>query len=85
MYIYGHIAPTTTGAATEYSTVFRALIAKYSSKIKGQFYGHTHADQLSINTYPTTEHVTGFGFICPSMSPWYVGMSRSRVYKVSIG
>lgn len=65
--------------------MYRALVAKYSNKIKGQFFGHTHSDQLTINTYPGTETPTGFGFICPSMSPLYIGSSRSRIYKLYIG
>jgi sphingomyelin phosphodiesterase len=85
VYILGHIPPTISGTAEEYATVYRALIAKYSDKIKGQFFGHTHSDQLTVNTYPNTDKATGYGFICPSMSPLYVGAARSRVYKLAIG
>ena len=46
----GHIPPTLTGVAVEYGQVFRALVTKYSTKIKGQFYGHTHSDQITVNT-----------------------------------
>jgi hypothetical protein len=59
-------------------------MAKYSTKIRGQFYGHTHSDQLTVNTYPGTSTATGFGFVCPSISPLYIGTSRSRIYKLAI-
>ena len=50
----GHIPITMSGTILDYATVFRSLVAKFSGKIKGQFYGHTHSDQLAINTYPKT-------------------------------
>lgn len=52
IYLLGHIPPTIDGATVEFSTVFRALIGKYSHKIKGQFYGHVHSDKITVNTYP---------------------------------
>lgn len=82
IYILGHIPPTLTQCAADYTRVYRALITAYSHKIKGQFYGHTHQDQLFINTSP--ENITvGFGFISGSLSPFSVGKSRLRVYEVS--
>lgn len=79
----GHIPPTLTGVAVEYGQVFRALVTRYSSKIKGQFYGHTHSDQITVNTEASSTKATGFGFVCPSLSPLSVGTSRSRIYKLT--
>lgn len=81
----GHEPPTLKGTAPEFQTVFRALLAKYSANIKGQFFGHTHMDMLTINTYPERPEVaTGFGFVSPSVSPYQVGVSRTRIYSMSL-
>lgn len=85
VYLLGHIPITLNGVAEDYAKVFRALVARYSTKIKGQFYGHTHSDQLTVNTYPNTETATGFSWVAPSLSPLYVGSSRSRIYKIAVG
>lgn len=85
IYLLGHIPPTIDGVTLEFSTVFRALIAKYSNKIRGQFYGHVHSDQITVNTYPNSEKVTGFAFLAPSISPFHVGSSRARVYELLTG
>ena len=83
--LLGHVPPTLRGAAPEFMIVYRALIAKYSSKIKGQFFGHTHMDMLTLNTYPDhSELVTGFGFVSPSVSPFGIGVSRTRYYNFAI-
>ena len=85
VYILGHIPVTLSGVAEEYGKVFRALVARYSDKIKGQFYGHIHSDQITVNTYPNTDKATGFSWVAPSFSPLYIGTSKSRVYKLATG
>ena len=80
MYILGHIPPNLDQCAQAYTTVYRALITKYSHKVKGQFFGHTHADQLFVNTSPQSKDVVGFGLISGSLSPYHVGQSRFRIY-----
>lgn len=66
--------------------MYRALVAKHKDNIKGQFYGHTHSDQLSVNTSPLDEDgkATGFAFVCPSLSPLYIGSSRARIYSLNV-
>lgn len=61
------------------------MITKYANKIKGQFYGHTHSDIITINTDQRSKEITNFAFVCPSLSPLYIGKSRARVYKISTG
>jgi len=44
VYILGHISPTSPSCSDVYATLYRAVLTKYSKKIKGQFFGHTHTD-----------------------------------------
>ena len=85
IYLVGHVPPTFGGAMEKYSVVFRALVTKYSEKIKGQFYGHTHSDQLILHTNPRSGKPANYAFICPSLSPLYIGSSRARVYEIEGG
>ena len=52
VFLLGHIEPTSKSCSDVYGTLFRAVVARHSSKIKGQFYGHTHLDQFVVNTDP---------------------------------
>jgi hypothetical protein len=50
--LVAHISPTSASCSPIYGRLFRAIVAKHSSKIRGQFYGHTHLDEFVVNTNP---------------------------------
>lgn len=84
MYILAHIAPTSPSCAPTYATLFRALLTKYSHKIKGQFYGHTHLDQFIVNTDPRDNSTaTSFALLAGSLSPLGTNQPRLRVYELN--
>ena len=40
---------------------------------------------LTLNSYPDhPDTITGFGFVCPSLSPYNVGVSKVRIYKMNM-
>jgi sphingomyelin phosphodiesterase len=46
VYIIGHIPPKSN--LNDWSMRFSAIVDRYSYIIRGQFYGHSHADQVSF-------------------------------------
>lgn len=82
--LLGHISPTSASCSDVYSTLFRAVLTSQASKIKAQFYGHTHLDQYVVNTDPRdNETATSFGFLAGSLSPLGTNQPRMRVYELS--
>jgi sphingomyelin phosphodiesterase len=82
--LIGHISPTSPSCSDVYSKLFRAVLTSQASKIKGQFYGHTHLDQYVVNTDPRdNETATSFGFLAGSFSPLGTNLPRMRVYEFS--
>lgn len=53
---------------------FNAIVDRYSYIIRGQFYGHTHADQLGFNpiiknlTKINTANLSNYYLVAPSMT-----------------
>ncbi|KAF0980144.1 hypothetical protein FDP41_013358 [Naegleria fowleri] len=74
--ILGHIPPgIDTGDFMEESTGnynddFSNLVAKYSSILVGQFYGHTHNDHFKLFQDPKTNAPTGVAWVTPAITQW---------------
>lgn len=82
--LLAHISPTSPSCSESYSSLFRAVLTSQSSKIKAQFYGHTHLDQYVVNTDPRdNETATSFGLLAGSLSPLGTNQPRMRVYEMS--
>ncbi|KAF3924546.1 Endopolyphosphatase [Orbilia brochopaga] len=48
VYIIGHMPPGIVDALPDYSNYFNQVVTRYSSTIKGMFWGHTHAAEFEI-------------------------------------
>lgn len=84
VFILGHIDPTSVSCSEIYGALFRAVITRHSSKIKGQFYGHTHRDQFVVNTDPRDNRtVTSFGLLAGSLTPLGTSLPRFRIYELN--
>ena len=84
VFLLAHISPTSTSCSETYSMLYRAIITRHSSKIKGQFYGHTHVDQFVVNTDPRDNStVTSYGLLAGSFSPLGTNQPRMRVYELT--
>jgi hypothetical protein len=82
--LLGHISPTSPSCSDTYASLFRAVLASQSQKIKGQFYGHTHLDQYVVNTDPRdNQTATSFGLLAGSLSPLGTNQPRMRIYELS--
>ena len=84
VFILGHIEPTSKSCSEIYATLFRAVLTKYSHKIRGQFYGHTHLDQFVVNTDPRdNKTATSFGLLAGSLTPLGTSLPRFRVFELN--
>lgn len=53
-----------------YNDDFSNLVAKYSSILVGQFYGHTHNDHFKLFQDPKTNAPTGVAWVTPAITQW---------------
>lgn len=84
VFLLGHIEPTSKSCSEIYGTLFRAVVAKHSKKIKGQFYGHTHRDQFVVNTDPRDNTTaTSFGLLAGSLTPLGTSLPRFRIFELN--
>ncbi|KAJ6221457.1 hypothetical protein RDWZM_000002 [Blomia tropicalis] len=77
VYIAGHIIPDNEECATHWTIAYNDIIEKYSNIIKGQFFGHTHMDEIrlyysnfnrskAIGVAYATPSVTTYGDVNPA-------------------
>ncbi len=85
VYIIGHMPMGTPDALTDYANYFDQVVQRYSTTIRGLFFGHTHDDhfEVSYSDYSKRDssHATAMSYICPSLVPTS-GMPAFRVYDV---
>jgi len=69
VYIISHIPIGDAFFLNECAKRHLAIIERFSHIIRGQFYGHTHNDEVKIaRDYFNEEKITGVMFIAPSMT-----------------
>ena len=69
VYLISHIPPGDSSFLSECARRVMVLLDRYSYIIRGQFYGHTHYDEIKVTTgYYDKEKVTGVSFIAPSLT-----------------
>lgn len=68
VYLIYHI-PSNAGCYNTYATVFSAIVDRFSYTIRGQFSGHTHADELTI-FYDRDGEAVNVNWIAPSFTSY---------------
>jgi len=74
----GHIP--SDSLTEEWSEVYNALIERYQNIIIGQFYGHTHDDEIRIYKNNGTNTVNNVAFIAPSITTFSSHNPSFRVF-----
>lgn len=78
----GHIPPGDSTCFSAWAARYQILIERFSHVIKGQFFGHTHNDQIQISRSYTDNTAVGTVFISPSLTT-FTGLNPSfRIYEV---
>ena len=67
--ILGHVPPADNYFISHHSYRYNALVDRFSHIIKGQFFGHTHSDEVKIvHGYFNKSLITGVVHIAPSFT-----------------
>lgn len=83
VYIIGHIPINDN--LNDWSMRFNALVDRYSYIVRGQFYGHTHADEISF--FPSMKSsgniknadLVGFNLVAPSLTTYSDRIPEYRI------
>jgi len=60
IYITGHIPPALVGCYPDWAGRYNALIERFSGVVKGQFFAHTHTEDLHITRSFNNSAPTGY-------------------------
>ncbi|CAG2116790.1 unnamed protein product, partial [Medioppia subpectinata] len=83
VHIVGHIPPDNRECTQGWLYNYLNIIERYSNTIVGQFYGHTHYDELRVyySNYDCNK-VIGFGIISPSVTPYDGSLRLNPAYRL---
>ncbi|KAG2180399.1 hypothetical protein INT44_003403 [Umbelopsis vinacea] len=86
VWIIGHIAPGDNTCLHDYSNYYYQIVERYAPHvIAGQFFGHTHRDELEIfyeNATQKAGKAISTAYLAPSMTPFSMMNPGFRVYKI---
>lgn len=69
VYIVGHIAPDADECYTHWVATYRDFLETFKNVIRGQFFGHTHHDEIRIY-YNTKQEPIGTAYLGPSVTTY---------------
>lgn len=81
VYIAGHIVPDTEECATHWVQTYNDIVEKYAPIIKGQFFGHTHMDELRLYySASNSSKAIGLAYVTPSVTTFCDVNPAFRLY-----
>jgi len=84
VFIIGHINPGSYGCDSEWSARYRALIDRFTNIIRGQFYGHTHNDEIEMVRSYADNAPVGVVLIAPSLTTYSNLNPSFRIIEVDV-
>ncbi|GAB5593233.1 hypothetical protein Unana1_08133 [Umbelopsis nana] len=86
VWIIGHIAPGDNTCLHDYSNYYYQIVERYAPHvIAGQFFGHTHRDELEIFYENATQNYSkaiSTAYLAPAITPFTSMNPGFRVYKI---
>lgn len=85
VYLVGHIAPDEDECFTHWVITYRDIIQTYKNIIRGQFFGHTHLDEIRIyySNQPNDPQPIGVAYLAPSVTTYLNVMPSFRFYSTN--
>ncbi|XP_027205586.2 sphingomyelin phosphodiesterase-like isoform X2 [Dermatophagoides pteronyssinus] len=83
VYLVGHIAPDEDECFTHWVITYRDIIERYKNIIRGQFFGHTHLDEIRLyysNQPLNNPEPIGVAYLAPSVTTYLNVMPSFRFY-----
>ncbi|XP_064489276.1 sphingomyelin phosphodiesterase-like [Ornithodoros turicata] len=87
VHIIGHIPPGGSDCLTVWSHNYYKIIARFESTVRGQFFGHTHMDEIEV-FYHSPRNYTGpfsVAYLSPSATTYNTGNPAYRIFTVDGG
>ncbi|KAJ6260073.1 Endopolyphosphatase [Drechslerella dactyloides] len=81
-YIIGHMPPGIADALPDYSNYFNKVVTRYSSTIKGMFWGHTHSAEFEITYKDATSRGHQNAIITSYVTSCVTPRSANPVFRV---
>jgi sphingomyelin phosphodiesterase len=85
VYLIGHISSAMGSCLPTWAEHYVTLVERYAHIIAGQFYGHTHSDELYIVRGLEDEKPLGVQWIPGSITTYTNKNPSYRVYKINKG
>eukprot|EP01017_Pseudomicrothorax_dubius_P007173 TRINITY_DN12180_c0_g1_i2.p1 TRINITY_DN12180_c0_g1~~TRINITY_DN12180_c0_g1_i2.p1 ORF type:complete len:411 (+),score=75.60 TRINITY_DN12180_c0_g1_i2:65-1297(+) len=83
VFIIGHIPVGDRDCTKAWSKRYQAVVERFSATIRGQFFGHTHADHFQVIRSVTDKSViTGVIHITPSLTTYDRSNPSFRIYEI---
>lgn len=79
VYIVGHIAPDEDECSTHWVLAYRKILQIYKNIIRGQFFGHTHLDEIRIY-YTEKKEPISVAYLAPSVTTYFNVYPAFRFY-----
>ncbi|KAL1473401.1 hypothetical protein MTO96_038707 [Rhipicephalus appendiculatus] len=86
VHIIAHIPPGVSDCLHVWSENYHRILQRYESTVRGQFFGHTHNDELEV-AYDSTDakRALGVAYLGPSLTTYSSGHPAFRVFTVDGG
>ena len=82
VHIVGHLPPDSRECTQAWLYNYIQIVTRFQDIIKGQFYGHTHADEIRmIYSVENSNQPVGVEYLSPSLTPWDRYNPAYRIYQ----
>ncbi|KAL3206823.1 hypothetical protein MRX96_010605 [Rhipicephalus microplus] len=86
VHIIAHIPPGGSDCLHVWSENYHRILERYESTVRGQFFGHTHNDELEVAYDSTdTKRALGVAYLGPSLTTYTSGHPAFRVFTMDGG
>ncbi|CAN7994787.1 unnamed protein product [Ixodes pacificus] len=82
VHIIGHIPPGTDDCLQVWSENYNKIIVRFQDTVRGQFFGHTHMDELKLFYDDDDKRAVGVAYLAPSVTTFRSGHPAFRVYTI---
>ncbi|XP_042149253.1 sphingomyelin phosphodiesterase-like [Ixodes scapularis] len=82
VHIIGHIPPGTGDCLQVWSENYNKIIVRFQDTVRGQFFGHTHMDELRLFYDDDDKRAVGVAYVAPSVTTFSSGHPAFRLYTI---
>lgn len=85
VFILGHIPPGSEDCMSDWADRYNAVVGRYKEVVAGQFFGHTHSDQIYVSKDYLSGEPASVQWVAPSVTTLSNRNPSYRVYFVDSG